>query len=216
MPNIPLAQCQVAEVIIHGTMAAGGSSVAPAISVFHLKRTTTVNPWSNANIGAMVVATYLVPLLAASNTRYTPNRVSVRCVNDATDMPIDTAAPGNGAIATDGLPSDDAVCFILKTALRGKKYQGAKHFAGPNEVDTTDDILTGAGKTRWKAVGASLLAPQGDASGNTWNLCVLSRSLSQLKVNPTTVVSNNVSGINIDLNIGTMRRRRSKTVKEAC
>lgn len=209
---IPGAQMQVCEIVVPARQAAAGSNSPPSINVCHFRRTTTVNPWVNGNIGAAFVASVGAAILAAANVRYTPGSVNVRCVNDAQDPYGVATFAGNGAIATDSLPSDDAVVIILKSAIRGKSYQGRKHFGCGNEADTTGDVLVGAGLGRWQAVVTAYLAGFTDSDGNIWVPCVLSRKLSKLKTNPTTVVSADVIKILLDLNIGTMRRRRTKTV----
>lgn len=211
---IPNNQKIVAEIVVPARQAAAGSNDAPSINVFHFRRTTISNPWDSAAIGARFVATIGAALLAASNVRYTPGSVRVRCVNDAQDPYLDTAFAGVGAIATDSLPSDDAIVVILNSAIRGKSFQGRKHFGSGSEADTTGDILVGAGLARWNALAAAVLAGFTiAATGEVWKPCVLSRKLSQIKLNPTTVVTNDVVRAPLDLNIGTMRRRRTRTVR---
>jgi hypothetical protein len=215
-PPPPLVQQINFEIIVLGTMATGGSSVTPAINVFNFRRTSNpAAPYAKGQINTAFQAAIMAPLLAASNVRYTPTALTIRCINDALDAPVQFTVAGVGAIATDSLPSDDCITFILKTGLRGGSYRGAKHFAGGSEVDTTNDLLTGAGLARWQAVRTALLAGFTDAGANTFLLEVVSRlpANSQLRANPTTVLSTLVTSITVDANIGTMRRRRSKTVK---
>jgi hypothetical protein len=211
---IPNNQKFIAEILVPARQAAAGSNDAPAINVFHFRRTTISNAWNSAAIGARFVATVGAALLAATNVRYAPGSVRVRCVNDALDPYEDVTFAGTGAIATDSIPSDDAVCVILKSATRGKSYQGRKHFSPLSEIDTTGDVLTGAGLTRWQAVRDACLAGFTIAgTGEVWVPCVLSRKLSQLRTNPTNVVTADIVRTLLDLNVGTMRRRRTRTVR---
>lgn len=210
---IPDAQINIAELIVLGTQAAAGSSVTPSINVFHFRRNAIVNPANKVNLVAAFVANTIVPLLAAANVRYTPNTVTCRWLDDALDPPLSVAVAGAGAIATDSEPSDDAVYLLYRTALRGQSYRGSKHFGGSSEVDTTGDILVGAGLARWQAVQAALLLPLVDASPNTWTPWVFTRKNSQSVVNPTTIKGADVTQVLLDKNIGTMRRRRSVTVR---
>lgn len=204
----------IAEILVPARQAAAGSGDAPAINVFHFRRTTISNQWDSAAIGARFVATVGAALLAATNIRYTPGSVRVRCINDATDAYVDTTFAGTGAIATDSIPSDDAVCVILQSSMRGKSYQGRKHFSPLNEIDTTGDVLTGAGLARWQAVRDACSAGFTiAATGEVWKPCVLSRKLSQLRTNPTNVITADVVRALLDLNVGTMRRRRTRTVR---
>jgi len=212
MPISP-ALIRVAEIGILGTSATGGSSVTPSINIFHYRRTAVAVAPSKSQLNTIFQSSIVAPLLLAMNVRYTPANLYIRWIDDANDAPTVFSVAGVGAIATDSAPSNDAVYFLYRTALRGKSYRGSKHFGPLSEVDTTQDILTGAGLARWNVVKAGLVLPLTDAGGNTWTPAVLSRKLSQLRTNPTTVVANDVTEVLLDLNVGTMRKRRSKTVR---
>lgn len=212
--TIPAGSIQNVQIVINGTAATGGSSVTPSISVYSYKRTTTVNPFSKANLNTIFQTTVVVPLLAAMNVRWTPSNLTIRVLDDFNDAGQVFTIAGNGAIATDSLPSNQAVYLLFRTALRGRSYRGSKHFGPASEVDTTNDILTGAGLTRWQAVRDGLAASMVDASGNTWVPTVLSRKFSRLNELPIAFVSaEQITGVLLDLNIGTMRKRRSKTIR---
>lgn len=210
---IPVNQIRTAEIGILGTAATGGSSITPSINIFHYQRAGVSVAPSKAALNTAFQAAIVAPLLAAMNVRYTPGTLYIRWIDDCNDAPAVFNVAGVGAIATDSLPSDAAIYCLLRTALRGRNYRGSKHFSPGSEVDTTNDLLTGAGLVRWQAVQTALRAPITDATPNTWNLAVVSRALSQLQTNPTTVVVNNVIDVLLDLNVGTMRKRRSKTVR---
>lgn len=156
----------------------------------------------------------MVPLKAAMNVRYTPGSLQIRILDDYNDNEEIFSVAGVGAIGTDSMPSDDAVYFLFRTPLRGRSYRGSKHFGPLSEEDTTDDLLTGAGLARWQTLQTALGATLTDANGNVWQPHVLSRKLSNLAALPVaTVVANQVTSVLLDLNIGTMRKRRSKTVR---
>lgn len=210
---IPDAAKIVFQIVVRGSQAAAGSGIAPAINVFNYRRTTFVGLVVKANLSTIFQTTVLVPLLAASNVRYTPNLVSIRCLNDAEDPFEDFVAAGAGAIATDSEPSDDAVYVYLKTAVRMPGGKGGKHFAGTSEVDTTGDILVGAGLARWVTVRNACAAAMADATPTNWVPTIFRPTLSQVRVNPTNVIYADVASALLDLNIGTMRRRRTKTVR---
>ena len=212
--SIPAAQIQNVQITILGTAATGGSSVTPSQNVFTYRRTTTVNPFTKIGVNNIFQTNIITPLLAAANVRYTPGTLSIRVLDDFNDAETVFTVAGAGAIATDSLPSDSAVYMLYRTALRGRSYRGSKHFGPASEVDTTQDILTGAGLARWQTLQAALLAVMVDANGNTWTPTVLSRKLSNLKALPlATVVATEVTDVLLDLNIGTMRKRRSKTIR---
>lgn len=211
---LPNNQIRNVQCIINGTAATGGSSVTPSINIFNFRRLTVANPFVKADFNTIFQTSIVVPLLAAMNVRYTPNNLTVRILDDFNDSPRVFAVAGVGAIATDSLPSDDAIYMLLRTALRGRNYRGSKHFGPASEVDTTNDILTGAGLARWQTLQTAVGANFVDAQGNTWVPTVLSRNLSNLSLLPlATVVATDVTEVLLDLNVGTMRKRRSRTVR---
>lgn len=210
---IPATSVQYSEIAVLGQADAAGSNSTPSINVFHFRRTSTVPVITKAALNTAFQASILAPMLAALNIRYKPLNLTIRWIDDALDAPASFSAAGAGAIATDSTPSDAAIYYLLRTSLRGRNYRGSKHFGPASEVDTTGDVLTGAGLTRWQTVQTALATPFADANTNSWQLAVVSRNLSQLLVNPTTVIGNDVTQVLLDLNVGTMRRRRSTTVR---
>lgn len=211
---IPAANIFNVQIEVKGTAATGGSSVTPAINVFSYQRTTSVNPFTKIALDTIFQTTVMVPLKAAMNVRYTPGSLTIRVLDDFNDYATVFPVAGVGAIATDSLPSNEAVYMLLRTTLRGRNYRGSKHFGPASEVDTTNDLLVGAGLVRWQAVQAAVLSNLVDANGNTWVPTVLSRDLSNLALLPiASVVATQVTDVLLDLNIGTMRRRRSTTVR---
>ena len=204
---------QVAEVVLKGTLAAGGSNAVPTATILHYRLATLTATPTKTALETIVNTNISAAHLAAANSRYSQANTMVRGLNDALDAYQTFTRAGAGAIATDGLPSVDAVYMLLRTASRGRSYRGSKHWPGVNESDTTDDILVGAGLALWQALQTALSAPLTDALGNIWNLCVFSPTLSQIVTNPTTVISTDVTDVLLNLNVGTMRRRRSATVR---
>lgn len=209
---IPSTDVNVAEITMQGTMAAGGSNTIPTAFVFHYLRASTVPAISKTNVEAEFEAGPVVALLAALNNRFTQTQNLVRWVNDAQDLFQSFTRSGVGAVTGDSMPSDNAIFMNLRSALRGQSYRGGKHFGPASESDSVDDILAGGGLTNWQAVQTALGTPLVDSDGNTWNLCVLSRKLSQLTVNPTTVVANEVVQVLLNKRVGTLKSRKAKSV----
>ena len=203
----------IAEISAQGIMAAAGSGAKNVASIFHYRLATLTAPATKAALEAAFQAAIMVPFVAAANVRYLQVQSTVRWVDDAQDAPSAVTRALPGAIATDSQPTVDAVYMLLRTALRGKSYRGSKHFPAVSEIDSTGDILTGAGLVLWQAVRTALATALTDALGNVWNLSLLSRTLSQLSVNPTSVVANDVTTVLLNKTIGTMRRRRVATVR---
>jgi len=208
----PIVVNKVLEVILQGRQAAAGSGIAPAGNVFYYRQTPGAVGPTKVAFGTIFQTTVIVPLLAATNARYSPVQVLLRFLDDAADPYVPFVLAGAGAIATDSEPSNDAVVVRLNSAFRGKTMRGFRHFAGTSEVDTTGDILTGAGLARWQAVRDTCRAVMVDALGLTWTPFIRSRVGEQIKVNPTTVRGVDIVASVLDLNIGTMRRRKTATV----
>lgn len=212
MPYTPIVG-SIAEIQTHGVLSAFGSSARNTVTIYHMRLSALVAPATKLALEARHNTIVGLPFLAAANARYTQAGTDIRWVDDATDPPQRFARVGVGAIATDPLPTVDAVYMLLRTSLRGKNFRGSKHYPAASEADTTGDVLTGAGLVRWQTLQTALIAAQVDALGNTWVPSLLSRSLSQLTINPTTVVATDLVTILLNLNIGTMRKRRTLTVR---
>jgi len=113
------------------------------------------------------------------------------------------------------MPTTESAFLLFGTGLRGKSYRGGKHLFPLAESATTtgtDDILNAGALTYFGALAAQALLPLTDAGPNTWNPCVLSRKLSQLRSNPTTVTRNDVVSVSVNKRIGTMRHRKVKSL----
>jgi len=209
---IPLNQVLTAQILVKANLAAAGGQAKNVQTTFTYRRqATTVAPTKAALVTAFAAGPYAA-MLAAFNVGYENGSAWVRWLEDADNPTTTISLAGVGAIATDRAPSYNAVYMLLRTGVRGRKYRSSRHFPAVNEIDTTGDVLTGAGLVRWQAVQTALLANLTDATGNVWVPCVVSASLSQLRTNPTTVVRNDVTEVILDLTLGTMRKRKVRTV----
>jgi len=211
---MPIAPALISHAEIHllGNIVAGGSNSKNTDYTFHYRRTTTVNPLSNANLDTIFQSTVASKILLATNVRWSQLTNTVRWLDDALDASVPFSHVNLGAIGTDGTQSFDSVYVLLRTGIRGKSYRGSKHFAGLSEADTTqpnDDVLNAAAIALWNAVLLALATPLVDASGNTWNLEIVSRTLSQLRVNPTTIIGNLVTVLLLNKRIGRMKNREA-------
>lgn len=213
---LPPVTDPVIEIIIKGTSADGGAGLRPCQNVFYYRQTTLSAAINKTNVASGFRAKVIVPLLLAANVRYTPNAVTIRNVQDVADFPSRIVQAGAGAIATDSLPSDSAVAFILTSNTRGKMCLGRKHFGMANEIDTTQDVLTGAGLTNWGNMRGPISTPFMDLDGNVWTPFILSRTAKFTSfITPVVIFGANCTGARLILNVGTMRRRRSKTLYAA-
>lgn len=203
------------EIRLYGQIAAGGSNTKNTVNVFHYQQSVKGPSISKGNIDAIFQSTVVVPLAGGLNARWSQQRTNVRFLDDATDLGIDFSHATPGAIVGDSMATHLAVFLLLRTGLRGKNYRGSKHFGPLSESDTTagtDDILNTAAVTRWVNIASALFTVLVDASGNSWTPFVVSRKLSQLKVNPVSVVGANVVQIAVNKRVGRMKRREVKSV----
>lgn len=216
MPSIPSTQLIHVECIVTGIIASGGATAKTIQSVFQFRRTATVLAVDKTQIDSAFQTAYIVPLGALQNAAYLQSQNSVRFLNDATDPPTITAHNVAGGVIGARSQDYDAVTYQYTTGYRGKSGRGSKHFAPLSEADALGDVLTGASLANWIAFKAVLLAGFTDGAGNIWVPCVVSKGAeppkSQLKVNPTTVFSNDVLSIKLNKTLGTMRRRKVRTV----
>lgn len=201
-----------AQLLLKATLAAAGGTSTNVQSTFFYVRPPGGGVISKTALSAAFLAGPYAAMLAAFNVGYANGSSNIRFIDDAQNADTVTSLAGTGAIATDRASSFNAVYMQFRTGLRGRTFNGSKHFPAVNEIDSTGDILTGAGLVRWQAVQTAVIAPLVDANGITWNPSVISFKNSTIKTNPTTVVYNTITQVVLDLTLGTMKGRKVKTV----
>lgn len=201
-----------AEITLEGTSAAAGGSAKNILNVFHYRRTATAVDASKTSLKTIFLASVVPAIVAGLNVRALFSSIGVRWVDDAMDAKMAFAISQAGAVAGDSHPNYVAGTIQLKTAIRSRSGIGSKHFGPLSESDGVGDVFTGAGLTRFQAIRDVLDDALVDADGNNWVPCVLSRTLSQLEINPTTVVRNDITSAILNVSFGSMRRRKVRTV----
>jgi len=186
--------------------------VKTLINVFHYhKSSSTGNPslagiaaWFNGNI----MATF-TPLL---NVRCSNPRCFVRPLDDPYVMEVeDGVGAGAPAVTGDPLSVVLAAVITLNTGVRGRSFQGRKHFSGLSESDTDGgDELKAGSITTWTGVGSAIAVQANDGAGNTYNPCVLSPTLSGILNVPPYFTGADVVDTSLNHILGTMRRRKEK------
>lgn len=212
---IPGPQQIHVEAVLNGAIAAGGSGNVLTANVFHFRRTSTVAVLSKAAFDTAFQAAIAVPLAACLNARWGQTRNDVRIIDDANDAYVPFAHVVAGAIAGESMESYATAFILLKTGLRGKNYRGSKKIGPFSESDTTTpnfDVFNAGAIGRLNTLITALGTPFVDANGNTWNLQVFSTSLSQVRINPTNVVANDVTTIALNTRVSTLIKRKRKSV----
>jgi len=204
-----------AEIVVHGTVTSGGSSVIRTVNTFHYRRNAVVVPANKADLDAAFQAAIVVPMGAALNNRWTQVRNTVRLINDPLDVATIYPHAVVGAVAGDSMPTVNNAYILMRTAFRGKNWRGFKRLGPLSEADTTsanEDIFNAAAIARFATLRTAMITPLVDASPNTWTLEIVSRELSQLLVTPVTVESADCSEIVLNKRITRSKRRETLSV----
>lgn len=213
---IPLNQVTIAEVQMRGLIDGGPGGSIKTNFVFHWRRTATAVDPTKTAIAAAFKTSISAPIAAALNVDWAATTNAVRYVNDALDAPIEFTNTDVGAITGDRLASFAAAYLLMRSAVRGRNYRGSKHLGPFSESDVTHatgcDIFNAGAITRLTTVCAAILAGFTDGTGNVWVPCVLSRSLSQLTLNPTTVITNDAIQVLPNHRVGSETRRKVKSI----
>jgi hypothetical protein len=136
-----------------------------------------------------------------------------RWIDDATVQYYSNPSGNAGAIALPRLPGDVCCSFLIRGSQRGKNFRGAKRLCPVATAFALKDELSAAGITAAALVNGYISANLTTANGSVMTPFVLSRALSQLRVNPTTIVGSDKLSVLTNKTLGTMRRRREKTVR---
>jgi len=213
---IPLNQVNVVEIQMKGIITGGGAGEVRTNFVFHFRRLgVTVDPTKTA-INAAFQAAVADDIAAALNEDWSGTVNSVRYVNDALDAPVEFSNTDEGAITGDRLQSFSTAYLLMRTAVRGRNYRGSKHLGPFSESDVTHadgcDVFNAAALARLTTICTSIGGGFTDATTNIWVPCILSRSLSLLTENPTTVITNDVTQILPNQRLGTEIRRKAPSL----
>lgn len=204
----------VVEIVIQGTVPTTGSGTKNIYNVFHYQYSAGGGgPASAQAVGNAFVAAVWAAIAAQLSVAYTGVACLARYLDDATQQFVTCNVPASGALAGARLPTTSTVVFLLRSNTRGKNYRGSKKFGPIQEAQQLNDELTVAGATAWTTVGTNLPISITAVGGAVYLPCVLSRSLSQLRKNPTQIQTSLVNSALLNKTLGTLRRRKEKTVR---
>jgi len=203
------------EVYTRGLVASAGSTTRYSEQVYHFRRSATIGTFDKSHIDTAFQAAIVVPCYAALNVRVTQQFNTVRVLNDALDAPQVFNHAVVGAIAGDSMATSVSAYIKGETGVRGRSYRGSKKLFPMSESDTTvatDDLWNTGCLTRLGTYAAAWLAGFTDSDGNTWTPVIVSRLLSQLRLNNVLITWNFLTSVAVRKTAGTMRRRKVASV----
>jgi hypothetical protein len=198
-----------------GTISSNGSSARTFDQIYYFQRTAFTGVWSPSVIESAFQTSVASVIMAALNNRATQEFTAVRCVEDATNAEQQFAETAVGAVAGDSQVLGNYAYLLERTGFRGKNWRGAKKYYPISEADTTApnaDVFNAAATTRLNAIGTALITGFTDGLGNVWKYGLLSKSLSQVEVNPTNIIWTPITQILLRETIGFMKKRRVSSV----
>lgn len=212
MPS-PMPVTNVVELVMTGVVTETGGSSKNIVNVFHYFQSPNVpSPPSAALVAQQFRAHPWADIAAQLSAAYVASNMTARYLDDATNQAIGTSLGASGAIALPRLSSAEAVVTPLQTGLRGKSFRGSKHFGVLPAASVVGDELTAGAEAAWLAVAAAMLTPL-TVSGQTFVPCIVSKTLSQLRFNPTFIIAVPLTAVLVNKTIGTMRKRKEPTVR---
>lgn len=213
---IPANQILIAEIQMRGIITGGGAGEVRTNFVFHFRRLATAVDPLKSPINTAFQTNIATPIAAALNEDWEATTNSIRFVNDALDAPTEFSSALEGAITGDRLASFATAYLLMRTAVRGREYRGSKHLGPFSESDVTHatgcDIFNAGAVTRLTTICTAIGAGFTDSTTNNWVPCILSRKLSELTENPTTVITNDVTQILPNQRVGSEVRRKAPSL----
>jgi hypothetical protein len=199
----------VIEIIVKGTSPPSSGGTRNIWNVFHYRLSGGTLDGMAQLLGDFETKVFSF-VSAQLSADYTGVSLQGRLVDDATSQFVVSGTPANGAIALPRLPNEVSVVLPLQCVNRGRSFRGSKHFAPVPSSSVLKDELTAGAVTAWGVVATKVGSPFTSITG-TYQPIVLSRILSQLKTNPTSLIGSDVSSALLNKTIGTMRKRKEKT-----
>jgi hypothetical protein len=203
----------VVEISMQGTVVETGGTTRNIFNIFHYYQ----NPNQPSPPSAVVVANAFIAgpwaaVLALLSIGYVGVQTLARYLDVSTNAFANANAPGNGALALPRQPAQQAVVGFYRSGIRGKSFRGSKHFGPLATAAVTGDEIAAASVAAWQAANTGLVANI-TAGGQTFTPCVVSKTLSQLRTDPVSIIGAALLTGLTNKTIGTMRHRKEKTVR---
>jgi hypothetical protein len=202
------------EVSLLGTCVETGGGTKNLANVFHFRRSAAGGGPTKANINAAFIAKYAAAWAAALSVLYVESAVTIRDITNNLDLPTPfTGTAFDGTVVGARLPMQSSVSLLLRTGNRGKSFRGGKRISPVAESHVTADEINGGALAVWNTLTALMVSSFTDADGNTWTHEVLSKTLSNFVPQPAVIVAADITSALLNKTIGTMRRRKERTVR---
>jgi hypothetical protein len=201
----------VIEIVMQGQATSTSGGLKNIWNVFHYRLSAgTMDPITQIlSQFETQVFSFVIANLSAS---YTLVAMLGRVMDDVTNQYIGLGESVVGGKVGAKLPNLCAVVMPMKGAQRGKNYRGSKHFGPIPEADQVGDELSPTAAAAWQTVVPKIQNPF-TFTTQTYQPIILSRSLSQLKVNPPSLIGSDLYTVLLNKTIGSMRKRKEKTAR---
>jgi hypothetical protein len=205
---------EVVELVVRGTSPTTGSGGKAILNVFHYRYSSGgAGPDTASNLASQWLTSVWANIVSLLSIDYTGVEVDFRRLDDAEEQYGVGTTPGSGTQALPRMPIDLALVYLLRSKTRGKSFRGSKHFGPIAQAHVTKDEINAAGITAWSAVAGYLTTSVTTPGGQVYIPVIVSKTLSTLKTNPTTIIGADVTAALQNKTIGTMRGRREATVR---
>lgn len=211
--SLPVPITNVVEISVQGAVTETGGTSKNIFNIFHYyQNPNQPSPPSAATVANAFIAGPWAGVLALLSIGYVGVQTVARYLDSSLNQYVTANAPGTGALALPRQPAQQAVVALFRTAIRGKSFRGSKHFGPLATAAVTGDEIAAASVAAWQAA-MTALCNNITAGGQTYTPCVVSKTLSQLRVDPVTIYGAAKLTALTNKTIGTMRHRKEKTVR---
>jgi len=188
-------------------------NLRPSFNVWHFRKRSSAVLANVHELQQAFEAQIKADFDACMSVHYQPDPWESKMLDAPLVPPVVTASTLAPSVVGDRYGSGNGCGTMrLLTNGAGRNFRGSKHFSPIAESQTTLDQFNAGAQALWTSFAATVLSsPIMDATGNEWDLIVLSQELSSWGgIGPTTFTGAYVLTNPINLQIGTMRRRRQK------
>ncbi len=203
----------VVEIVTQGNVAETGGSSKSVWNVWHyFQNPNAPGPQSAVAVANVFLTSVWANIAAQLSIAWVGSATLARYLDDVTFPLLSANVPATGSLALPRLSTGQAVVILRRSATRGKNFRGSQHFGPLAAAQVVADELTAGGVTAWTALLATI-AGNITVGGQTYSPCIVSKSLSQLRQNPVTIQGSAITQALLNKTIGTMRRRKERTVR---